>query len=470
MLKRYEFAGSYVWNTMLRFLLLIGLGTLATPTTAQSIRIVGEAPYFPNTRIEVLGLEDWVVSEPSPVAACNSNETGQFELQIPAEKCHLVGYRLKIGRDKTALHIQPGHTYRIVLPTRNAGAVGMTQENDTSLNWYQISKFEMRYSEFLNENYEVFLRRQHKAAVDSFELALRKDSAQFSGSFLTEMIRYRIADLRLTTRLMSEKTAVRTSIFNRPVLYEHPDYIDFFKNLYRGQLQKWATLPTEAKLYEWLIEKPNYDSAFHRIMDFELVPGREAAELLIIVGMLDWQREKTLDEAKLIQLFQQAWPKQIDPKLQRITQQAIEHLQRLKPGQPAPEISLKDEMGKRFQPFSKKNNQPNYLLFFTIKSPEAIAEVKAASDFIAQERRKINLIAVCLDCSYTDLMNLRKNQGIQGQLGIPTEDPTFTFKLGGYLDSFLLNENYQFILSPAPNPSTGGLQYIPKIAATERNR
>lgn len=466
----YEYAGDSVLKTMMRLLIALGFSSLSAPTFSQSIRIVGEAPFFPNTRIEVLGLEDWVVAEPKQVASCNSSETGQFELQIPEEKSHLVGYRLKIGRDKTALNIQPGNTYHIILPTRNAGAVGMTQENDTALNWYSISKFEMRYSEFLNQNYEVFLRRQHKASVDSFELALRKDSSQFSGPFLTEMIRYRLADLRLTTRLMSEKTAVRTAIFNRPVLYEHPDYIDFFKNLYRGQLQKWATLPSEAKLYEWFIEKPNYDSAFHRIMQFELVPGREAAELLIVVGMLQWQREKTLDEDKLIQLFQQAWPKQIDPKLQRITQQAIEHLQRLKPGQPAPEISLKDEMGKRFQPFSNKNNQPSYLLFFTIKSPESVAEVKAASDFIVQERRKINLVSVCLDCSYTDLMNLRKNQGIQGQLGIPAEDPTYTYKLGGFMDSFLLNENYHFILSPAPNPSTGGLQYIPKIAATERNR
>ena len=453
--------------TMIRFIFVL---FLFAPIQAQTIQIIGEAPYFPSTYIELIGVEDWVVNEPKLLASTTSNSTGHFKLKIPVPLFNPVAYHLKIGRDKTALHLEPGNTYRLILPSRNAGAVGMTQENDTNLNWYAISRFEMAYSEFLNAHYDVFMRRQHKTAVDSFELALRTDSARYSRSFLKSMVKYRLADLRLTTRLMSEKTAVRSYIFNQPVLYAHPDYMDFFKNLYKGCLQKWATLPSEPKLYEWLIEKPNYDSAFHRIMNFELVPGREAAELLIVTGMLDWQREKILDEAKLIALFQQAWPNQIDPILQRITQQAIEHLQRLKPGQHAPELTLKNELGQRFKPFDKNRGMPNYLIFFSVKSPEAITELKAVSDFIVREKRKINLIPVCLDCQYTDLHNLKKQYNIQGELGIPTEDPSYTFKLGGFVDAFLLDENHRFIMSPAPNPSAGGLLQIQKLVPTERNR
>lgn len=437
---------------------------------AQQIKVIGEAPYFPSTRIELLGLEDWVVSEPKLLASTSTTSTGYFELTIPAKLSTQVAYRLKIGRDKTALHLEAGNTYRLILPGRNAGSVGMTQENDTSLIWYSIARFESEYSEFLNTHYDVFIRRQHKTVVDSFESALRKDTARFSTPFLKSMIKYRMADLRLTTRLMSEKTAVKNYVFNCPVLYTHPDYMDFFKNLYRDALQKWATLPSEANLYQWLIEKPNYDSAFHRIMEFELVPGREAAELLLITGMLDWQREKILDEAKLITLFQQAIPKQIDPALQRITQQAIDVLQRLKPGQKVPDLLLKDELGQSIEPFGKKNGLHSYLIFFSFKSPEAVAEMKAASDFIAREKRKINLISICLDCQYTDLYNLKKQYNLQGILGIPTEDPSFTFKLGGFVDAFLLNEDHSFLLSPAPNPSTGGLLQIQKVAPIERNR
>jgi hypothetical protein len=453
--------------TMIRLLFVI---CLIGSIQAQSIQIIGEAPFFPSTQIEVLGLEDWVLSEPKLMAATTSSTTGHFTLSIPSSEVNPVAYHLKIGRDKTALHLEPGNTYRLILPSRNAGAVGMTQENDTNLSWYSISRFEMTYSEFLNANYDLFMRRQHKAAVDSFELSLKNDSVRYSSLFLKSMVKYRLAELRLTTRLMSEKTAVRSYIFNQPVLYNHPDYIDFFKNLYKGSLQKWATLPSEAKLYEWLIEKPNYDSAFHRVMNFELVTGREAAELLIVVGMLEWQREKILDEAKLIALFQQAWPKQIDPALQRITQKAIDHLQRLKPGQRAPDLTLKNELGQRFKPFEKNKGMPNYLIFFSFKSPEAVAELKAVSDFIAREKRKINLISVCLDCQYTDLHNLKKQYTIQGDAGIPTEDPTYAFKLGGFVDAFLLDENHRFIMSPAPNPSTGGLLQIQKLVPTERNR
>lgn len=437
---------------------------------AQEIKIIGEAPFFPSTRIELLGMEDWVVAEPKLLAATSTTSTGHFDLTVPAGLSNQVAYRLKIGRDKTALHLEAGKTYRLILPSRNAGSVGMTQDNDTTLNWFSISRFELAYSEFLNRHYDVFMRRQHKPVVDSFELALAKDTALYATPFLKAMIKYRMADLRVTTRLMSEKTAVRTYIFNYPVLYSHPDYMDFFKNLYRGMLQKWATLPTEAKLYEWLIEKPNYDSAFHRIMELEMVPGREAAELLIVTGMLDWQRDKILDEAKLIALFQQAWPKQIDPILQRITQQAIDHLQRLKPGQQVPDIILKDELGQRIEPFGKKNGLHDYLIFFSFKSPEAVAEVKAASDFIAREKRKINLILICLDCQYTDLHNLKKQYNLQGVLGIPTEDPSYIFKLGGFVDAFLLNEDHRFVLSPASTPSTGGLLQIQKVAGVERNR
>jgi len=205
-------------------------------------------------------------------------------------------------------------------------------------------------------------------------------------------------------------------------------------------------------------------------MELEMVPGREAAELLIVTGMLDWQRDKILDEAKLIALFQQAWPKQIDPILQRITQQAIDHLQRLKPGQQVPDIILKDELGQRIEPFGKKNGLHDYLIFFSLKSPEAVAEVKAASDFIAREKRKINLISICLDCQYTDLHNLKKQYNLQGVLGIPTEDPSYIFKLGGFVDAFLLNEDHRFVLSPASTPSTGGLLQIQKVAGVERNR
>lgn len=436
----------------------------------QPIKIIGEAPFFPNTRIELIGFSDWVISEPTLLNSTTSTATGHFELTVAPDKTNQVAYRLKLGRDKTALHLQAGNTYTLILPSRNAGSVGMTQDNDTSLNWYSISQFEMAYSAFLNSHYDVFMRRQHKTAVDSFELALKEDSARYSTPFLRNMVKYRMADLRLTTRLMSEKTAVRNYIFKQEVLYTHPDYMDFFKNLYRGMLQKWATLPSEPKLYEWLIEKPNYDSAFHRIMEFELVPGREAAELLLVTGMLEWQREKILDEEKLIALFHQAWPTQIDPTLQRITQTAIDHLQRLKPGQEAPILILKDELGQQLNPFEKKNGMQDYLIFFSYKSPEALAEVKAVSDFILREKRKINLISVCLDCQYTDLYTLKKEYKIQGHLGIPAEDPTYTFKLGGFVDAFLLDENHRFLLSPAPNPSAGGLVHLQKTAPIERNR
>jgi hypothetical protein len=53
---------------------------------------------------------------------------------------------------------------------------------------------------------------------------------------------------------------------------------------------------------------------------------------------------------------------------------------------------------------------------------------------------------------------------------MPIEDPSYTFKLGGFVDSFLLDENQRFVLSPAPNSSTGGLLQIQKVAPTERNR
>lgn len=88
---------------------------------AQEIKIIGEAPFFPSTRIELLGMEDWVVAEPKLLAATSTTSTGHFDLTVPAGLSNQVAYRLKIGRDKTALHLEAGKTYRLILPSRNAG-------------------------------------------------------------------------------------------------------------------------------------------------------------------------------------------------------------------------------------------------------------------------------------------------------------------------------------------------------------
>ncbi len=429
----------------------------------QEVRFKGNAPFFSGKTIQIKAYGDLLIQSEFTLDETTIDADGNFELRLSELSDSLVNYHLLLERERTALHPEAGKTYELIIPGSDPGQIGLTDNNDTSGYWFEVSSFNRWYNDFIADNYEAFTKGDYR----SMTLRFAKESKERYGNhplpYVRQMAAYRIADLLMVTRLIGEQKAAESYLFNQEVLYDHPDYLAFFKDVYKGKLLEWASQSSGGKLYDAIMTKPNYDSLFHYVMQQELITGREVGELFVVYGLFDWHYEKGIPKAKLLHLLRRAQEKQVHPRLKQITRHFIQDLDKLSPGKPAPALEALDPMGKSFSLNDFKDKWAVYLVFFSAQNPGTLSELLGTRAFFGPFEKELKVVGICLDCNFTSLHQLVKKHDLKGSFGLINPEITRAYDLQGSSAYYLIDKQGNLVHAPAAPPSLGGFDQIYKL-------
>ena len=439
----------------IRLSFFMGLLLMTTSLEAQPIIIRGEAPVFKEQLIEFLAITDWVTLKTYHVGETRISNDGSFACTLQVSPDTLPALYFSLAGATTQFQLTPGKTYTLKIPATDPSQVGLTAENDTSDRWFHLAKYETFYNEYVLANEKALRTSEFKKVIQRFVEESQQKFGAHPDSYVQATAAYRSASTLLALEVAPRQQLIKTYIQGKPVLYDHPDYMDFFMQLYPPLFQSWSQEVRDSSIRNILTQGGNYDSLLLAVAAKAEIPGREVAELVVISGCYALYKERLLKEPQISRFLTQAYPKVVHPSLRRIIREILKKVHFLQRGTPFPDIRALRADGSQFV-LSDALGKAVYLMFFEMSSPPSLAEFLASKAFSDRYKDEIQLVGICMDCNFTLLDQLTQTYKMKAELVLSSPEIMDQFEMVRNFTAFLIDKEGNVAQAPAKSPGNGG--------------
>jgi hypothetical protein len=439
----------------LRFALIAYVFWMTGTLMAQPVIIRGEAPVFKQQLIEFLAITDWVTLKTYHIGETRISEEGTFACTLQVSPDTLPALYFSLAGATTQFQLTPGRTYTLKIPATDPSQVGLTAENDTLDRWFHLAKYESFYNDYVLANEKALRTADFKKVIQRFVTESEQQFGKHPDAYVQATATYRSASTLLALEVVSRAQLIKTYVQGKPVLYDHPDYMDFFLQLYPPMFQNWAQEVRDSSIRTILMQGANYDSLLQAVATKAEIPGREVAELVVVSGCYALYKEKLLKDAQISQFMSQAYVKVVHPSLRRIIRQILQRIHFLQRGTPFPDIRALRADGSQFV-LSENQGKAVYLMFFEMSNPPSLAEFLASKAFVDRYKDELQLVGICMDCNFTLLDQLSQTYKIKAELVLSSPGIMDQFEMVRTFTAFLIDKEGNVAQAPAKSPGNGG--------------
>lgn len=421
---------------------------------AQPMGVIvnGHATKLANTKITLAQYSDYITKTPIIVAQSDIDKDGFFSLRVPNGETG--EYLLYVGREFHSLILEPEHYYNLEIPDENGEHVYYPTEEDTSLLLYQISNLDYQINYFSVVNYEDFSTGKIKNKLKVFIDSLEKSFSFIAHPYFKQYKEYKIAELMTHARYKGMKTMYTGYLKGKPVLYRHPQYMQYFNDFYTGMMNEWFKQGKYKGLTHALTNGVSVDSLLYFIQTDELSDDPALTELICIKGLFELYYLPGFDKLKIEALVADLDRKTKHSEIKTITEQFLKIAGRLKPGKPANDFMAKDTEGN-YHALKDYLNKPVYLTFFNPDDPASIREIPAIQSIYNDYKKEVTFVSICTGCTYSGLQNFVNEHKLKWIFLIADPAVEAEYEVLSYPAAFFIDKTGNFIFSPANLPSAG---------------
>jgi hypothetical protein len=437
-------------------LLLAVLGFQLTflSSVAQGFELNVEAPNFKGFPVEVLAYKDWITRNTMRLSSSRVGQDGTFSLKVNADPDTLPMVFLRLGGATTSLFVSPGKIYDILIPATDPGRLQMRGDNDTNERWYRLLKFEQYYDQYVVQNEAELRSPRARIVVNRFAREADSVWSQQPDTFVWQTARYRAAYTQLALRTRSEQRLIRDYVFGNPVRYTHPDYMQFFLNLYPQKFLEWTLSSRDTTLKNLVHNRGNYTSIMEVLYKKEEITGREVAELTFVSGLWNLYQERLLAETRLVDLLIQIRPNLVHPSLRAAVRSMLEKVTFFQKGSKLPALEFRFWDGKPLA-LSSLTGKYLYLAFFEASRTESLTEMLATKALADRYKNELLIVGICTDCNYTMLDRFLKEYKPVGTYALANQDELEGLSLITPFQAYLIDKEGIIRQSPALSPGDG---------------
>ena len=266
----------------------------------KSIRVQGNAPLLTNTTIALGQYSDYITQTETILSTQNIGSDGKFLITLDNV---LTGeYILHIGTVNHSLILEPGHTYNLEIPDQVGEELYYPTETDTTLLLYQVSNLDYQINYFSVYNYEDFANGRIKNKLKKFIDSMDVQYSFIKDKYFIEYKEYKMAVLMSNARYKSRRTLFQTFFKSKPILYNHPQYMAYFNEMYTGMMNELIKLGNNTAITNAITNGTSIDSILVTIKKQELGDDSDLAELICIKGLFELYYLPGFDKYKIEQL------------------------------------------------------------------------------------------------------------------------------------------------------------------------
>jgi hypothetical protein len=308
-----------------------------------------------------------------------------------------------------------------------------------------------------------------EARVDSFGRKLKRFYAAVHDPWFQHDVEYGIAGLELGPR-SDDRTLFNRYLKDRPVLYDVPEYIRFFRNFFADHLLRFPFRTDTDKLIAW-ISAARTDSLKKLLARNDFLQDPRLNELVLINGLYAQQANKQFDRSGIVKVLEQVRDGSEFPEHRTIAANMLWDLTAMTAGTALPNVDVLDTAGQRI-PLQRLLEGRTCLLVTDIGNPYSERELAALAELYSQYRQQAQVISIAVDRTAGALAEwLRKTPYAAWSWYIPADQRLFldALRIRNAPVLFLLDGD-QLVRSPGPLPSQGLGAYLHGLQVKDKEK
>lgn len=431
---------------------------------AQKVIINGQAKAYAQKDISVWMYNDLISNVQTEITSSPIDSAGNFSLEFINKEINYV--LIKIGNYVSNMYVEPGYNYDIiVMPPDSVNYQNPNIEHDIAIQIKLNSKteinaltmdYEKRFDYFISMDYPDFVKRTPQAKLDSFKVVINNFYSTVDKPYFKNYITYSIAAMEEKTK-KSEKKLFAEYIQNKPLLYHHMEYMQFFNTFYKQKLQTFSKEKEGAPLAFNINNKGSYTGTMDVLKRDKYLQNDTIRELVLIKGLYECYYDGSFDRNGIKAILTQIVEQSKIEEHRQIAKNCLSSFSKLQRGTMAPFFELPDKNGLTHSLDELRNKKYVYIMFFDPKSEQCLQQLKVIPSLKKEYGERIHFVSISSDKSNADLKNFTAKY--------PKYDWTFLYdNSNGNLKKsyeiislptyFLIGPDGKFIQVPADSPES----------------
>lgn len=444
---------------------------------SSKVEIKGTAKEYANSEIVFYKYTDRISFLKEKIFTILLDSIGNFHTVFELNSTQYVF--AEFGIYHAYFYAEPNSTYEIILPEYIEKKekdifnpffepyyihLGIKNMSENDLN-YLILDFDYYYNRYVDLNLLKLYANGLKTDVDTFITEIHKRYKNTKLSFFSDYLNYRIANLKnIVTQKKYESLLVKTYFTKKPVLYDNPAYMDLFNNVFSDYFDSKLMLPEGANIYAII----NYGHSIKRLKQQlyqkEELRSPQFCELVILKSISDAFANRNFAWFPLLLTLDSLHLSTKYPLHQVIAQNIADNSLTMAVGTIAPQFELLDMNNKTYK-LQNYHGKYLYLQFANTKTITSKSEFNLVKNLYERYGKYCNFVTILTD---DDLENAKKfivkNKFSWTFLFTTANSQVISdYNVVNYPSYYLINENAELIMSPAPSPSENFEHYFFKL-------
>ncbi len=432
-----------------RILYIIIYSLICSSSFADNVTIKGLAKSYEGDKLIITTYAEQISYTEKELANIIVNTDGSFKisLNIPETTISFI----KIGNIRGRLFLEPGSEYDIILPNKDSIAtnfyrnpfneavdivIELKNSSDNELN-FLINSFNNIYNDFVTANFKKLYRYRNVDSFDSLKMVIKEKYSKVSNDFFSNYIEYKLANIEQLAQLKSNKSLISTYFFDRPVLYNNPEYMYFFNQVFLRYLEM-ATLSKEGESLKNNINECNSYASALNFLEEPLLINVRLRELVTLKGLYEIYNNPGFDKSTIISIIE---------LIKKI-------LSNLAQGTKAPGFELFDS-NKKLIKLSDFLGKYVYISFWNTSSIISVQELLSISNYVKKYGDKIEFVSICTDDNTERMNNVIEKYQLKWNILHYGNNPLIVsdYNVVVYPSYYFIDKEGNIVKAPAESPT-----------------
>lgn len=446
---------------------------------AQYVIIAGAAKTYEQKEISLWVNVDYISNTQRELARTTIDSAGFFSLQFKIKEIQYA--TLKVENYISSLYIEPDENYELKLfpadstvyqnknvehPIKNA----IKLKSRTEINALTID-YDNKFDAFLEVDYLSFVKRTPQAKIDSFKLAVREYYSTVNNSYFDAYITYSIASLEEKTN-MNEKKLFDNYIYQKPILYTHPEYMHFFNTFYNEKIQVFSLSKAGDQLKFQINDRGSFSGAMSVLKLNKYLQNDTIRELVLIKTLYESYYNGSFKKGSILAMLQQIIDESKMVEHKQIAQNCLNSFSKLKKGSLAPYFELPDKTGKTHSLDQLRSQKYVYLMFFDEECTACLQQMKIIPALKKKYGEGVVFVSISNHTSNEALKNFCSKNPKYDWLFLydnSVKRLRNDYEIKSLPAYFLINPEGKFLQVPADSPDENIEQVFSEIVKPKKN-
>lgn len=388
---------------------------------------------------------------------------GSFSFNLTVNTIQAV--ELQIGNEIAKLYVQPYFQYSVIFPEKDSiNNLNPDIDYKTDLIIYgdsaelnaRIIDYNTQFDNFWLKKYKAFVTRKFHFELDSFKLIVNQRYSAVKNSYFKSYVEYSLATIFENTG-RAHFILAKDYLLDRPVLYAHYEYMEFFNQFFKNYFQRQAATEMGNQILFSINESADLAMLSAQLKADPILKNDTLRELVILKNLFDLYYVTGFNKQNILTMTEQLLQKTTIKEHRLIAQNILRNFHKLEAGAQAPDFSMLDMNGK-INSLADLKGKFVYVIFFSTSADKCLQELKALEKIYLKYKNDVVFVSISVDDSQQKLRLFLQRNNKYNWIFLRSDNSKEVrekYDVKTYPIGFLIGRNGSFLSSPSPLPSEG---------------